>query len=181
MNTLFRYAVPFAFVTLLPAFAAASPEFVVEIEELAGMQCTPRCTICHTTNPGRASTATQPFANSLLEAVDPEPEVAADLLAGDVDVLRAAYEDIGDADSDGDGVGDKVELGTPAGDPNDPESEYVAAQDPSVSGAGDACELVEYGCGAHVARAPESSTGAWMSVGAVLVLVTLTLRRRASS
>ncbi len=183
MNTLFRHAASFAFVTLLfPALADASPEFVGELQEQLQMQCTPRCSVCHTSNPGSAGTATQPFAVTMKNA---------GLAPGDIDTVGPALESLkgpdkdepsDDIDSDGDGVSDLSELTTGVeADPNDPDSVALAARDPSVPGAGEACELVDYGCGAHVARQPTAPAGVWMTVGAAVVILTLALRRRSRS
>ncbi len=126
-------------VLLTGTSAFASPEFPAELREVAGMDCTPACTVCHTVNPGRARTAEQPFALSMTDKDLLGDDV---LVADDVESLAAAYAALpDDHDSDRDGVPDKEEL----------ESE--GASDPSVDGVGTPCAAeIKYGCGGQIAR-----------------------------
>jgi MYXO-CTERM domain-containing protein len=96
MNNLFVGRSSFAALVLLlgvalPRPAAASDEFPTELREAAGLDCTPTCTTCHTTDPGQAGTATTSFARAMiLEGLVPQrPET----------VLQA----FADIDPDGDG------------------------------------------------------------------------------
>jgi hypothetical protein len=131
--------------------AQASPEFPAELKEVAGMDCKPACTICHTTNPGSSGTAEQPFAITMSEL---------GLNPGDTDSVRTAFEELqrlssgnsgmGGAgpgiDSDGDGTSDVDEL-TADG-----------ASDPSARGVGAPCAAeILYGCSAVEEPAPRDS------------------------
>jgi hypothetical protein len=115
------------------------------------MPCTPACTICHTDTVGGFGTVTAPFGKAMrgvgLNFTEPS-------LLPALQKLEAAG-----TDSDGDGVGDIVEL--------------RAGQDPN--GAVDLCSqaalAARYGCGAHIAPSPGQDSGAWL--GALFTMLIL--------
>lgn len=119
--------------------AQASPEFPAALQEAAGMDCRPACTICHTTNPGTSGSASQTFAITMVDA---------GLAPGDPDTVEAAFDNLGETDSDGDGTSDVDEL-TAEG-----------ASDPSAPGVGAPCAAeIRYGCAAASQAAPPSNWG----------------------
>lgn len=155
------WVVAFAGTLLLAPSALGSPEYPSVIQDELGMPCAPQCTLCHTTNPGRAGTADQPFVDTLGVA------------SGDPDGLRSALQGLaGDGataapDTDGDGATDASELSV--------------GHDPNVQGEGDICALdVRYGCGARVEpQGPLSPAGSIAAMLTVLGLGLLARRRPA--
>src|SRR6187431_1234208 len=61
----------------------ASPEYPGELRKVAGLACVPQCTVCHTTNPGEAGTALQPFALAMRSK---------GLLAGNPALIKPSYD-----------------------------------------------------------------------------------------
>jgi len=151
------------FLLTLGGPALASPSFPGVLEEELQLSCQPSCTVCHQTDPGLASDASQVFADSLRSE---------GLFAGDTESLRQALQSLGDAgtDSDGDGVGDVEELTADQGS---------LPQDPSQEGAGAVCgEQVHYGCAAG--PLPASPSGVVPSVGLLGLLLLLRVKRHAA-
>lgn len=139
---------------LVTGIAGASPSYPSAIrEQFPEMSCTPKCSICHLSNPGLGSNASQPFSRSLLEA---------GLKAQDVESLVSALATLerDGTDSDKDGVVDVDELrGGSASSGSAGAATSGDVRDPSVPGVGDPCaEEVRYGCGAQVAGSPPSSS-----------------------
>src|SRR4051794_37885018 len=119
----------------------AHSTFPTVIQKDLDMPCVPACTICHKDTLGGFGTVTEPFGKSMqsvgLIFIDPSVQPA-------LNKLEAA-----DTDSDGDGIGDIVEL--------------RAGQDPNgtVDLCGQAALAARYGCGAHIApRSPGQDSGA---------------------
>jgi hypothetical protein len=148
--------------------AAASPEFPYDLRDVANMTCTPSCTVCHTTEPGRRGTANKAFAVAMSAAgLEPSKD---ETVAPAFEALQAM-----NADTDGDGALDAEELAaTLPSDPNDP------MLTPTMPGDGMCAADVLYGCGAHVASRPESGGSGWALLAALLsfaVLMRARLRR----
>ncbi len=155
----------FAFGLAVVSFAAtpaqASQTFPSVVMEEYGMLCVPTCTLCHTTNPGQSGTAFmgQPFGK-LVFANGALPQMDASLKTA----LGKIKEDR--IDSDGDMTPDFEEL--------------AEGEDPNKSGDARLCGP-EYGCGAHIAKAPAKNGGAWVLAVTAAALVTFGSRRRRSS
>lgn len=151
---------------LLPGVAFASPDFPSTVRTHLDMSCTPKCSICHLTDPGLGSNANQVFAQTILGQVG-ERSLSPETLVEILDELAAAQ-----TDSDEDGVSDIDELRGSSGEGSGQAGagSSGATRDPSVVGAGDPCAgEVLYGCGAaQVAPAP--APRAWYGVAAVLGL-----------
>ncbi len=146
-------------VLLSSTSALASPSYPSVLQEIAVMECTPKCTVCHTTNPGTSGTASQPFALSLRKV---------GLSGGSNEAaLRESYAALGEeVDSDLDGKTDKLELGS------------SPTADPSEAGVGEPCVApLAYGCGAHVAPSnPGTNHWTWSLLFALLSLGVLSRR-----
>jgi MYXO-CTERM domain-containing protein len=151
-----------ACVTLWEAPAAASEVFPGALQEAADMQCVPLCTMCHTSNPGTATT--WPFKllpkalNTQTKMVNGTPVRI--LKQGNADSLKEAYAAYAKTAS-------AAEL-----------ADIKAGREPETHA--DVCGPT-YGCGAHVARqaaAPRDFTGALWVVGAVVAGGLLRRRRR---
>lgn len=124
--------------------AQASPSYPSVMRDHWELDCLPRCSVCHETEPGRQGNASRPFAQSLLEQ---------DLLAQDEDSLRLALDRLREAetDSDGDGASDYEELTGAVEQSSGAEEPSVEARLGNPNGPEDAelCAAeVVYGCGA---------------------------------
>ncbi len=121
----------------------AHSTFPTLIQSDLNMPCTPSCTICHKDNLGGFGTVTEPFGKAM--QADGLFFVEASLSPA-LDKLEQAG-----TDSDGDGIGDIVEL--------------RAGQDPN--GSLDLCSqaalAARYGCGAHIAPSPNKDSGALLA------------------
>lgn len=80
----------------LPRAAAASEEFPTELRAVADLECTPTCTVCHTSDPGTNGTATKPFAMAMKNTNLGDNK----LVAAKPETVAKAYEAL---DPDGDG------------------------------------------------------------------------------
>lgn len=136
--------------------AAASPDYPDVLQRELDMPCVPQCTLCHTSNPGRAGTARKDFVAALV-VFDRQPEA----IPGKLQKLEEADPPV---DTDGDGMPDIDEL--------------RAGRDPNVDGEGDICAVdLRYGCGARFE--PEGSVSRVGAVAALALLgVGLLARRR---
>lgn len=178
-------AISGAIVSFSPV-AGASPNYPTVVQEQLGMACLPRCTICHTTEPGILGTATQPFARTLVEhGLQPAAEET---------LVTALTGFPADVDSDDDGVPDLVELqgGGMSDEDSDPPAGAAGAgatttsadqpRHPNEPGVGDVCaDVPRYGCGAHMAPRPSFPRGvpwAWALLTLGLVAITWKVRRR---
>lgn len=139
-----------------PTAASASPVFPGAILEAANMPCVPTCLLCHTTNPG---TATSWPGNSFGLAMD-----KAGAQAGDEDSLKAAY-------------------ATWAADANNAAGVKRLSEGQHPTTGVDVCGPT-YGCGATIAahtRArrtnPESAVAAALAVLAGLLVMRRGRRR----
>jgi hypothetical protein len=125
-------------VALLAAPARAVREFPRVIASQLQLDYEPPCSVCHLTNKISAATVTTPFAYALRERG----------LSGERQSLPAALTRLADdqADSDGDGVADVVELRN-ATDPNSrANASLIAVPDPSFG-----CSLARPGTGSALA------------------------------
>jgi hypothetical protein len=147
-------------ILLIASSAHAEPEFPAAIQAAAGMPCGPPCTLCHTSSPGTADTATKDFALTVLKngLVFMHPESLTAVVAK----LRANK-----TDTDGDGTTDVDELAA-GSDPSNPR--------PNT----DICGPL-YGCaGGRIAKVPPrpADRAPWLFASA-LALLMLSRRRRA--
>lgn len=116
------------------------------------MQCVPVCLMCHTTNPGTATTWTKPLALGLF---------ARNMRKGDTASLMAAYKAYAADPANAAAVAD-IQAGREPG-------EHLDVCGPT------------YGCGVHVAKeaaAPRDFTGPLWVVGAVVAGGLLRRRRK---
>jgi hypothetical protein len=128
----------------------AEQEFPGALQEAADMQCVPTCLMCHTQNPGTASTYTKPLALALNAIGGFERG------AGDVEGFKKAYA--------------QYALAHPA--------EHALIQQGKEPGAQvDVCGPV-YGCGATFARQRAGATPAAFAGIFVLVSMLWLARRR---
>lgn len=103
-----------------------------QLADELNMPCVPQCTICHRDNLGGFSSIVEPFGISMQKAGLTFIPSSLDPALKQLEAERV--------DSDGDGVGDILELS--------------AGQDPN--GKVDLCSIQspKFGCGAHIARPP---------------------------
>jgi hypothetical protein len=157
----FAIALGLALASFVSASAEASQAFPSTVMAEYDMPCAPTCTLCHTTNPGQAGTAFmgQPFGRAVF---------ANGALPTNVDSLKKALAAIktNKVDSDGDKTPDFEEL--------------AQGDDPGKAGEARLCGP-NYGCGAHIAKAPAKNGGAWVLAACAAALVTFGFRRRRSS
>ncbi len=157
----FTFALGFAAVSFVAASAQASDTFPSVVKDEYDMLCVPTCTLCHTTNPGQSGTAMRGqlfgqlvWNNGALPKLDDRLKTA-----------LAAIKEKG-TDSDGDMTSDFDELNE-GYDPNKPGDARLCGPN--------------YGCGAHIAKAPAKNGGAWVLAVTAAALVTFGFRRRRSS
>ena len=154
-----RALIAFVGVMACAASAHAEPEFPAAIQKAAGIPCPPPCTLCHTTTPGTAQSATKLFVAALLSTKK--------FRAGQPDSLVAVVQVLRDnqVDTDGDHKLDVDEL--------------ASGSDPSsVDPDADICGP-SYGCGAHVARvSPPADSWAPAVLAAAFALALLSRLRR---
>jgi hypothetical protein len=138
------------------ASARAAPDFPTLLAEQLSMPCPPPCTICHQDLAGGFSTVVKPFGRAMMAAgLTPVDDTMAPALA----TLEKNK-----TDSDGDGIGDVLELS--------------AGKDPN--GSADLCGLTpRYGCGAHIASGATPDPAS--SLTAFFVASLLATRARRSS
>ena len=146
-------------VLLVASSARAEPTFPAAIQTAADIPCEPPCTLCHTTSPGTAQTATKAFAFTLLsyQLMPGHPESMAAAIA----MLSADQHD-----TDGDGVSDVKEL--------------AAGTDPSNPRPGSELCGPLYGCaGGHIAKVPPRHTdrAPWLFASALALLLLSRIRR----
>jgi hypothetical protein len=151
----------------------ASPSYPGAIQSALGLDCPPRCTLCHQDRQGGEGTVrSSTFGETLI--------TVAELGGDDEATLRCALELLEPgcesapacalpgqtclpADTDGDGVGDIDEL--------------RMTRDPNVDGEGLLCGAA-YGCGAHLAPA-DTAWAPWLSgIPGVALIVAIYVRRR---
>ena len=135
--------------------AIASEVFPGALQEAADMQCVPVCLMCHTSNPGNASTWTKPLALALF---------GKGMRKGDTASLKTAYKAY-------------------AADPANAAAiaDIKAGREPGAHV--DVCSPI-YGCTVHVAKeaaAPRDFTGPLWAVGAMVVAGLLRRRRKPSA
>ncbi len=170
------FGLGFAVASFVSAPVQASQTYPSVIAEEFDMLCVPTCTLCHSTNPGQSGTALQGqlFGQALaFSGVTGMNEgslrtVLGKIKAGTADTLPLRMPDLvpDNADVDGDGTGayDELKKGM---DPNKPGDARICGP--------------EYGCGAHIAKAPAKNGGAWVLAVTAAALVTFGFRRRRSS
>lgn len=127
-----------------------------QLADLLNMPCVPQCTICHRDNLGGFNSIVEPFGIAMQKAgltfFPPTLEPAVKQLEAEM------------VDSDGDGVGDILELSAGA-DPNG-MIDLCAIQTP------------RYGCGAHIARSPTSNHAGEIAALFVASVLCASARRR---
>ena len=132
-----------AVLALYGQISHAHSTFPTLIQSKLNMPCTPACTICHKDNLGGFGTVVEPFGKAMQANGLSFIEAS---LSPALDRLEQA-----DTDSDGDGIGDIVEL--------------RAGQSPN--GSSDLCSeaalAARYGCGAHIAPSPREDSGALLA------------------
>ena len=140
-------------ISLFLAKAWASTVYPAELATVAGMPCSPTCTVCHATNSGGLGTVTAEFGLAMMDH---------GLTGGaDTELLGTTFEALAAEaiDSDGDGTTDADEL--------------AAGFDPNPDGAdlcGSAEEVVmpSYGC-FNSSATPASVVGAFGGLLAVVL------------
>lgn len=105
----------------LLSLVLATPNFPPELQRLSGAAGVPDCAVCHQGTP-MVGTAVTAFGTTLREA---------GLKANDVASLEAAWQQLGEHDSNGDGVSDKQALAQ-GDDPNGGGFSYGCAAVPST-------------------------------------------------
>ncbi|HTM46123.1 MAG TPA: hypothetical protein VL137_14280 [Polyangiaceae bacterium] len=152
-------ALAFAGALVFSRAALASPNFPDVLQKVSGSNCAPSCLLCHSTNPGRATTAAasmKPFAVSVIGKGGVAAAGKGDAMIRDIFLKMKNGDPATGApptDSDMDGMSDFTELGMNI-NPN--------------PGNADLCE-VTYGCGARIAPAPPTSRLALLSSALVAV------------
>lgn len=121
----------------LPSVAAASEEFPTELRAVAELECTPTCTVCHTSDPGTNGTATKPFAMAMKHDSFGDNK----LVGAKPETVAKAYEAL---DPDGDG-----EFADPADNTKTIKLTY------------DCQAEVDYGCSVDPKPKQGGSTGFW--------------------
>jgi hypothetical protein len=166
VRSFFRFVVVGLAPTVLVApTAQAEQTFPSVVQTAFDMPCAPRCTLCHATDPGQGSNYTaKEFTLSVLNAYAAKYPGKLPTNDDEMKVALTLLKD-GKVDTDGDQVLDDVEL-SQGNDPNKPGEERLCGPN--------------YGCGAHIAKAPAKNGGAcW--VLAACAAVTFGFRRRRSS
>jgi hypothetical protein len=132
---------------LSPGVSHASPEFPGAILEAADMKCVPVCTLCHTSNPGTATTWQQKAL--------PRALASRGVHEGDADSLKAAWNKY------------MNDAAVPLADRQAVAAAVKAGKDQYGT---DVCGPT-YGCGAHIAQhaPPRDSTAPLWILGAALV------------
>jgi MYXO-CTERM domain-containing protein len=143
-----------ACVSLLPARAAATPNFPGEVANHLMLDYLPACTLCHNGSPS-VTTATTLFAESL-RADGAQPNDTASLDAA----LDKLAKDM--TDSDGDGTPDITELKN--------------GTDPNTAGTADG-PAIAYGCFAKAELAGQSSAP-WGGAALTALCLAFAVRRR---
>jgi len=140
--------------TALAPAALASDTYPGAVQSALGT-CTMQCTLCHKTlagGPGNLNTGFGEAIQATAELSIRQPSSIAAALermrVGPCIDRLGAMEDPDPCDSDGDGMGDILEL--------------EASRDPNVFGEGNICGGPTYGCGARVARG--SSDFDWLAL-----------------
>jgi len=146
-------------ILLSASSAHAEPTFPAAIQAAAGIPCAPPCTLCHTTTPGTAQTATKLFASTVIThgLIPGHPESMTTVVAA----LRADM-----VDTDKDGVLDVDEL--------------AAGSDPSNPRPGSELCGPLYGCaGGHIAKVSPRPTdrAPWLFASALALLLFSRMRR----
>lgn len=158
--------------------AQASPEYTQTIRDSLGLDCPPRCTLCHQDNQGGLGTIragsfgeTVVYVAELAEDDDAKLRCALQLLdPGCEEPPPCATEEQACfvADTDADGVTDIDEL--------------RQLRDPNTAGEGVLCGA-SYGCGAELAasREPAGTGAGWLTAAAGIVALRAMRARRARS
>ncbi len=152
MNTLKTSLLSLAF-SAWASSAAASPDYPGLLQEQLDMPCVTQCTVCHRDTGGGRGTVVTSFGVAMIEE---------GLRGNDSTTMAKAIAgmDAGQYDSDGDGNSDLNEL--------------REGNNPNQSGDGLLC--AQYGCGAHVAPAGETTPTAGFILGGLLGLAALRMR-----
>lgn len=151
----------FAAVVLTAAFYApavrASETYPGVLQEQVPMPCVPKCTLCHTDDPGILLNFGAPFGQNLKESYGL-------ILQNDdslINAIEQARADGLDTDLDGKPDIEELQLGT---DPNGSEE--------------DICDVPRYGCGARIEpESPVDEVSAWFPIAVSVALGGLLLRR----
>jgi hypothetical protein len=167
VRSLFRFVVGGLAPTFLVAPTAQAKQTFPSVVQMAfDMPCAPRCTLCHATDPGQGHNyPARAFTQSVLRAYQAKYPGKRPTNDDEMKDALTLLKD-GKVDTDGDRVLDAVELGQ-GNDPNKPGQERLCGPN--------------YGCGAHVAKAPAKNGEAWVLAACAAVVATFGFRRRRSS
>jgi hypothetical protein len=167
VRSLLRFVVVGLAPTVLVApIAQAEQTFPSVVQSSFDMLCAPRCTLCHATDPGQGTNYTaRAFTLSVIRAYQSKYPGKLPTNDDEMKVALTLLKD-GKVDTDGDQVLDDVELNQ-GNDPNKPGQERLCGPN--------------YGCGAHVAKAPAKNGEAWVLAACAAVVATFGFRRRRSS
>lgn len=115
----------------LLSLVLATPNFPAELQRVSGAPSAPACTVCHRGTPALGTVQT-PFGVAMR---------GGGLVADKVPSLEGAWTQLGDHDSDGDGVTDKQELAQ-GQDPNGDSFAYGCTGAPSTGEVGSGLGLL---------------------------------------
>jgi hypothetical protein len=164
--------------------AAASPNSPDQLAEVADTKCVPTCSVCHTTNPGRAGTGTQPFASQFKgytgRFIVP-PSLGDQLSDGQVKGIFETMRRVAQApiDANVDGLDDITGTSTMLDSNLDGIDDFTAMNNGEDPNTGAELCIIEYGCLRLDPTSPVGSGRApWLGALALALTFGLSRRRR---